>query len=183
MNSRYNGTCRDVCRPCVIPSCGWTKFTCDVLGDHVNTCTVHSGVKKDLTIGQSRNSLIYFTQHTGKRLRRWLRVGVSDVVTSIWIPTCRILRDRCLLGLRIVYDHWGSRSNPSLTGHLHYPSDLDRTLNENTSDKVLQYRVDYNNNPSHNTVLIIMIILPPRSSGSVNQPSLSSRGVLFTSQE
>ena len=42
-----------------------------------------------------------------------------------------------------------SRSNPSLNGHLHDPEDIDRTLNEDVHDKVLQYRVDCNNRPSH----------------------------------
>ena len=32
---------------------------------------------------------------------------------------------------------------------LHYPADIDRTLNEAAADKVLQYRADYNNHPSH----------------------------------
>ena len=29
-----------------LSACGGRKFTCDVLGDHVSTCTVHSGAKK-----------------------------------------------------------------------------------------------------------------------------------------
>ena len=39
--------------------------------------------------------------------------------------------------------------NPSLNGQLHYPTDLDRPLNETVVDKILQYRADYNNGPSH----------------------------------
>ena len=54
-----------------------------------------------------------------------------------------------VLDLRITHDRWGSNSNPSLNGHSHYPADIDRTLNEATSDKNLQHRADYNNRSSH----------------------------------
>ena len=40
-------------------------------------------------------------------------------------------------------------SDPSINGHLHYPYDLDRPLNETAADKILHYRADYNNLPSH----------------------------------
>ena len=39
----------------------------------------------------------------------------------------------------------GSNSNPSLKGHLHHPTDIDRPLNEVVTDKILTYRVDYIN--------------------------------------
>ena len=32
-------------------------------------------------------------------------------------------------------------------GNLHYPNDIDRSLNEAASDKIRKYRADYNNNP------------------------------------
>ncbi len=54
-----------------------------------------------------------------------------------------------VLDLRIAHERWGSSSNHSLSGHLHYPADIDRSLNEAAGDKVLQYRSDYNNRPSH----------------------------------
>ena len=55
-----------------------------------------------------------------------------------------------VLDLSIIeHELWGSNSNPSLNCHLHYPTDIYRTLNEVPDDKVLQYRVDYNNRPSH----------------------------------
>jgi hypothetical protein len=54
-----------------------------------------------------------------------------------------------VLDLCIAHERWGGSSNPSLNGHLHYPADIDRTLNEAAADKVLQYRADYNNRPSH----------------------------------
>jgi hypothetical protein len=54
-----------------------------------------------------------------------------------------------VLDLRIVHERWGSSSNPSLNGQLHYPTDLDRPLNEAAADKILQYRADCNNRPSN----------------------------------
>jgi hypothetical protein len=43
------------------------------------------------------------------------------------------------------------RSDPSINGHLHYPHDLDRSLNETATDKSRQYHTDsgYNNRPSN----------------------------------
>jgi hypothetical protein len=38
-------------------------------------------------------------------------------------------------------------SDPSINGHLHYPNDVDRSLNEAVANKIRKYRADYNNNP------------------------------------
>jgi hypothetical protein len=54
-----------------------------------------------------------------------------------------------VLDLRIAHERFGSSSYPSINGHLHYPHDLDRPLNEAAADKVRQYRADYNNRPSN----------------------------------
>ena len=63
-----------------------------------------------------------------------------------------------MLDLRIVHHRWATISNPSINGHLHYPVDIDRTLNETTTDKILQYRDDYNNRPSHTISFIPTIV-------------------------
>ncbi len=52
-----------------------------------------------------------------------------------------------VLDLRIAHERSGSSSDPNLNGHLHYPNDIDRSLNETVSDKIRKYRADYNNNP------------------------------------
>ncbi len=52
-----------------------------------------------------------------------------------------------VLDLLIVHDRFGSSSDPSINGHLHYPNDMDRSLNETAADKIRKYRADYNNNP------------------------------------
>jgi hypothetical protein len=52
-----------------------------------------------------------------------------------------------VLDLLITHDRFGSTSDPSLNGHLHYPNDIDKSLNESVTDKIRKYRADYNNNP------------------------------------
>jgi hypothetical protein len=52
-----------------------------------------------------------------------------------------------VLDLRISHDRFGSSSDPNLNGHLHYPNDIDRPLNEVAADKIRKYRSDYNKNP------------------------------------
>ena len=52
-----------------------------------------------------------------------------------------------VLDLHIVHDRFGSSSDPNLNGKLHYPNDIDRSLNEAAADKIRKYRADYNNNP------------------------------------
>ena len=52
-----------------------------------------------------------------------------------------------VLDLRIDHDRFGSSSDPSINGHLHYPNDVDRSLNEATTNKIRKYRDDYTNIP------------------------------------
>jgi hypothetical protein len=54
-----------------------------------------------------------------------------------------------VLILLIVPDCFVSTSDPSLNGNLHYPNDLVGPLNEDVTDKICQYRADYNNRPSN----------------------------------
>jgi hypothetical protein len=37
-----------------------------------------------------------------------------------------------VLDLRIAHNRWGNSSDPSINRHLHYPNDMDRSLNETT---------------------------------------------------
>ena len=52
-----------------------------------------------------------------------------------------------ILDLRITHELFGSSSDPSLNGNLHYPNDIDRSLNESVTDKIRKYLSDYNKNP------------------------------------
>ena len=63
-----------------------------------------------------------------------------------------------MLDLRIVHDRFGSRSDPSINGHLHYPNDIDRSLNETVTDKIRKYLTDYNNNPPDSISFMSVIV-------------------------
>ncbi len=52
-----------------------------------------------------------------------------------------------VVDLRITHERFGSSSDPSINGHLHYSNDVDRSLTETASDKIRKYRADYRNNP------------------------------------
>ena len=54
-----------------------------------------------------------------------------------------------MVDLRIAHERFGSSSGPSINGHLHYLSDLDRPPNKDPVDKIRQYHTDYNNRPSN----------------------------------
>ncbi len=44
-----------------------------------------------------------------------------------------------VLDLRIDHERFGSSSDPSINGHLHYPNDVGRSLNEVPVDKLRKY--------------------------------------------
>ncbi len=58
-----------------------------------------------------------------------------------------------VLDLRLAHDRFGSRSDPTLNGRLHY-NDIDKSLNEATNDKIRKYLTDYNNNPTSSVVFM-----------------------------
>jgi hypothetical protein len=62
-----------------------------------------------------------------------------------------------ILDLLISHERWESISDPSINGHLHYPNDTDRSLNETVTDKIRKYHTDYNNNPP-NTISFMAAI-------------------------
>jgi hypothetical protein len=61
-----------------------------------------------------------------------------------------------VLDLRLTHDRFGSSSDPTLNGRLRY-TDIDKSLNEDTNDKIRKNRTDYNNNPT-NTVVFMSVI-------------------------
>ena len=63
-----------------------------------------------------------------------------------------------VLDLHIVYDRFGSSSDPSINDHLHYPNDLDGPLNEVDVDKIRHwYHTDYNNRPPNSIFFMASI--------------------------
>ena len=76
-----------------------------------------------------------------------MRISIPlDLSSRSFIPLpCFTL----VLDLHMTHERFGSSSDPSINGHLHYPNDLDRPLNEAAADKIRQYRAGYNNRPSN----------------------------------
>jgi len=66
-----------------------------------------------------------------------------------WLPREAVGPLSFVLDLRITHERFGSSSDPSINGHMHYPNDLDGPLNETVAEKIRQYRTDYNNRPSN----------------------------------
>ena len=64
-----------------------------------------------------------------------------------------------VLDLRIAHDRFGSSSDPSLNGKLHYPNNINRSLNEAADDKIRKYRADYNNNPPNTVTFMSAIVV------------------------
>ncbi len=62
-----------------------------------------------------------------------------------------------VMDLRISHERFGSSSDPSVNGHSNYPNDVDRSLNEDPTDKIRKYRADYNNNPPNSTSFMTAI--------------------------
>jgi hypothetical protein len=82
------------------------------------------------------------TQHVTKRRGR----HCGDVQLEGYL-TITVGPVPLVLDLHITHDRFGSSSDPSLNGHLHYPNDIEKSLNEVADDKIRKYRADYNHNP------------------------------------
>ena len=101
-------------------SCGCKKFKVDSLGDHLSTCTTHSGAKKahDWTVGQLAD--LFRTTHTAKTQqvvrRRGHHCGDVELVGYLANAAGPV---PLVLDLRITYDRFGSSSDPILNGQLH----------------------------------------------------------------
>ncbi len=62
-----------------------------------------------------------------------------------------------VLDLRLSHDRFPSSSDPTLNGRLHY-NDIDKSLNEDSNDKIRKYRTDYNNNPTNSVAFMTVIV-------------------------
>jgi hypothetical protein len=136
-------------------TCGCRKFRLEPLGDHLNTCTDHSGSKKvhDCMVDQIAD--FFRTTHRVKTLQviksRGQYCGDIEIVGYLVNEAGPV---PLVLDLRITHDRFGSSSDPSLNGNLHYPHNIDRPLIEADDDKIRKYRADYNNNPPHSVEFI-----------------------------
>ncbi len=117
-------------------------------GDHLNTCTVHSGAKKahDWTVDQIAD--LFRTTHKVKTQlvvkSRGQHCGDNELAGYLSNEAGPV---PLVLDLHIAHDRVGSSTDPSINGHLRYPNNLDQSLNDAAADKVRKYRADYNNRP------------------------------------
>ena len=126
---------------------------------HVGTCTTHSGAKKthDWVVEQLAD--LFRTTHRVRTQQVTKSRGqrCDDIELVVYLSNdvdpVPLVMDLC-----ITHERWGSSSNPSLNDHLHYPVDINRTLNEDAPDKILQYCVDDNNSPSHSISFMTNIV-------------------------
>ncbi len=108
-------------------------------------CTAHSGAKKahDWAVGQLPD--LFRTTHTTKTQQvvriRGQHCGDVELVGYLVNAEGPV---SLVLDLRLGHDRFGSSSDPTLNGTLHYPNpnDIDRSLNESASDKIRKYRTD-----------------------------------------
>ncbi len=120
-----NGTRVPALEELPLSVCGCKKFTVDTLCDHVSTCTTHSGTKKahDWVVDQLVD--LFRTTHRVKTQRvvrsRGQRCGDIEIVSYLVNETGPV---SLVLDLRIDHDRFGSSSDPSINGHLHYPIDM-----------------------------------------------------------
>jgi hypothetical protein len=122
-------------------TCGCRKFQLDPLGDHLNTCTTHSGVKKahdwmvDQVVDLFHTTHKVKTQHVVKNRGQDCRdIELGGYLANETGPVPLVL------DLRIAHDRVGSSTDPNLNGHLKYPNNFDHSLNDVAVDKVRKYR-------------------------------------------
>jgi hypothetical protein len=135
---------------------GCRKFQIDALGDHLCTCTSHSGAKKAHDWAVDQITDLFRTTHTQtfyifvlickkyvskSRGQRCGDIELSSYLVNAAGPVPLVL------DLLIAHDRFGSISDPSINGTLHYPNDIDRSLNEDATDKIRKYRADYKYRP------------------------------------
>jgi hypothetical protein len=145
-----------------LPACGWRKFQIDVLGDHLCTCTSHSGVKKDhdSVVDQLPDLFRTTTKVETEQVVKNRGHHSGDIDPTGYLPNTTDPVS-LVLDLRIPHDRVGSRTDPTLNGHLRYPNNLDKSLNDTVTDKIRKYHTDYNNTPS--TVVSFMSSIPSTS--------------------
>jgi hypothetical protein len=120
-------------------------------------------VQKRLMTGRLNNWPLFHTTHTVKTQHvtkiRSRHCGELNWRSHLWTTDPVPL----VMDLHITHDRFGSRSDPSLNGHLPYPNYIDNSLNESVTDKIRKYHTEYNNNP------------PPSVSFMSSIPSTSGR--------
>ena len=109
------------------------------------TCTAHSGAKKahDWAVDQVAD---FAHKAKTRQVARSRGQKCGDIELPGYLANAAGPVP-LVLDLRIAHGRWGSSSDPSLNGNLHYLNDIDRSIIEAADDKIRKYRADYNNNP------------------------------------
>jgi hypothetical protein len=113
------------------------------LGDHLCTCTAHSDAKKAHDWAVDQLADLFRTTHKVKTQQMATSRGqrCGDIELAGYLANAAGL-------VPLVLDHTtDSGVVLSINENLHYPNDVDRSLNEAAADKIRKYRADYNNNP------------------------------------
>jgi hypothetical protein len=125
--------------------CGCRKFGIETLGDHLCTCTAHSGAKKAHDWAVDQFADLFRTTHKVKtkqvvksRGHHCGDIELAGYLANTADPVPLVLDLRIALTV----------SGVLLNGKLHCPNDMDKSLNEAAADKIRKYRADYNNNPN-----------------------------------
>ena len=98
-----------------LSACGCKKFAIDAFGDHVSTCTAHSGTKKphDWVVDQLPH--LFHTTHKVKTQQvvrnRGQRCGDIELTGYLANVTGPV---PLLMDLHITYNRFGSSSDPSI---------------------------------------------------------------------
>jgi hypothetical protein len=100
-------------------SSGCRKFLLDVMGDHLCTCTGHSGTKKAHDWVVEKLDDLFHTTHkvktqhvTKNRGRHYGDIDLTVYLVNVAGPVSLVM------DLLIAHDRFGSNSDPSLNGHL-----------------------------------------------------------------
>ena len=131
--------------------CGCKKFLLDTHGDHISTCTAHSGATKahDWMVG--RLGPLFRT--AGHRVRTQHGVSTSaenrqkrgDVEILNYLQDAAGSRN-LVFDLSVTHDRYGSSAQPHHNGLLTHPQDLDAPLHVAARKKISTYRDQYANN-------------------------------------
>jgi hypothetical protein len=102
-----------------VATCGCRKFQLDPLGDHLNTCTAHSGAKKAHEWMVDQVADFFRTKHKVKTPQvvknRGHHGGDIELVAYLANESGPV---PLVLDLRIAHDRVGSSTDPTLNGHL-----------------------------------------------------------------
>ena len=114
-----------------LAACGCRKFQIDPLGDHISTCNSHSGAKKAHDWAVDQVADLFRTTHKVKtqQVVRSRGQHVGDIELTGYLAN-QAGPVPLVLDLRLAHERHGRSSDLSINGHLRYPNDNDRSLNE-----------------------------------------------------